>query len=334
MSKFIRQHLPVTIDFELFFSETNDSDLLLHHPFLRDALSTHYTDKLHGRTEEWDKVLKDVPQITSLRHSFNTDTITLTLPSTSTVDLELFRAQLKSLMPWRKGPFNLLGVDIDTEWRSDWKWNRLLPHITPLKDRNTLDIGTGNGYFLYRMLGEGAKIALGIDPTRLFLYQFQLVQNLLPKNNAHLLPLRGEQLPAFNYFDTVFSMGVLYHRRSPIEHIAELLGFARDGGEIVLETLVVPGDESTILVPQDRYAKMSNVWFLPSTQALENLLKRAGLVNVRTVDVTTTSIEEQRRTDWMDFHSLSDFLDPRNPALTAEGYPAPCRAIVIGNKQG
>ena len=334
MLKSIRQILSVPIDLELFFSETNDSALLQHHPFLRKALLTHYSDKLHGRTEEWDNVLKNVPQIKALEHSFSADTVTLTKPATSTVDEGLFKSQLKSLMPWRKGPFNLLGVNIDTEWRSDWKWNRLLPHIAPLKDRHTLDIGTGNGYFLYRMLGEGANIALGIDPTRLFLYQFHLIQSLLPRNNAYLLPLRGEQLPPFNFFDTVFSMGVLYHRRSPVEHITELLSFARDGGEIVIETLVVPGDESTILVPQDRYAKMANVWFLPSTLALENLLKRAGLVNVRTVDVTTTSVDEQRSTKWMDFHSLSDFLDPENHELTAEGYPAPCRATIIGNKPG
>ena len=324
--------LPVPIDFERFFSSTDRSDLEPHHGALRQALLSHYTDNLHGRKEEWDEVLKEAPHMEVCNFAFNTDTVTLPLPSASIFDRELFGNQLKALMPWRKGPFKLLGVTIDTEWRSDWKWNRLLPHIAPLEDRHTLDIGTGNGYFLYRMLGEGARLAVGVDPTRLFLYQFQLIQNLLPPNNAHLLPLRGEHLPPFNFFDTVFSMGVLYHRRSPVEHITELKRFARNGGEIVIETLIVPGDESTILVPVDRYAKMANVWSLPSTAALENLLRRAGLVNVRTVDVTTTSIKEQRRTEWMEFHSLSDFLDPQDHELTVEGYPAPCRAIVIGNK--
>ena len=79
---------------------------------------------------------------------------------------------------------------------------------------------------------------------------------------------------------------------------------------------------------------MANVWFLPSTSALEKLLHRAGLVNVRTVDVNQTSLNEQRSTEWMDFQSLSEFLDPENPDHTVEGYPAPRRAILIGNKPG
>ena len=43
------------------------------------------------------------------------------------------------------------------------------------------------------------------------------------------------------------------------------------------------------------------------------------------------TIQEQRRTEWMRFHSLADFLDPENPTLTVEGLPAPRRAIVIAN---
>ena len=182
------------------------------------------------------------------------------------------------------------------------------------------------------MLGAGAKLALGIDPTRIFLYQFHAVQRLLAPNNAHLLPLRSEHLPAFGCFDTVFCLGVLYHRRSPIDHLQELFSYLRPGGELVLETLVVPGDKYTILVPADRYAKMANVWFLPSTEALENLLQRVGFEDVRTVDINQTSIQEQQATEWMTFHSLEQFLDPNNPKLTVEGYPAPLRATLIATK--
>jgi hypothetical protein len=130
--------------------------------------------------------------------------------------------------------------------------------------------------------------------------------------------------------------GILFGRavpsRSPIDHLTELGGFLRPGGELVLETLVVPGDEHTVLVPADRYAKMSNVWFLPAVPMLETWLRRAGFVNIRTVDVDQTSILEQRRTDWMTFHSLEDFLDPADPNKTFEGYPAPRRAITIAEK--
>jgi len=77
---------------------------------------------------------------------------------------------------------------------------------------------------------------------------------------------------------------------------------------------------------------MPNVWFLPSTGALEHWLTRAGFTDVRTVDVNRTSIQEQRATDWMTFQSLPDFLDPQNPDLTIEGLPAPRRAIVIATR--
>ena len=87
---------------------------------------------------------------------------------------------------------------------------------------------------------------------------------------------------------------------------------------------MVEGDENTALVPEDRYAQMRNVWFLPSVPALERWLRRAGFVDVRCVDVSVTSVEEQRSTDWMRYQSLPDFLDPQDHGRTVEGLPAPC----------
>jgi tRNA (mo5U34)-methyltransferase len=149
-------------------------------------------------------------------------------------------------MPWRKGPYSLYGVNIDTEWRSDWKWERVLPHLSDLTGRTILDVGCGSGYHMWRMIGAGAHLAVGIDPTQLFLCQFEAVRKLLGNDQrAHLLPLGIEQLPALNAFDTVFSMGVLYHRRSPLDHLWQLKDQLVDGGELVLETLVVEGDENS-----------------------------------------------------------------------------------------
>jgi tRNA (mo5U34)-methyltransferase len=47
------------------------------------------------------------------------------------------------------------------------------------------------------------------------------------------------------------------------------------------------------------------------------------------VDISTTSIEEQRSTDWMTFESLEDFLDPNDHSKTIEGHPAPTRAVFL-----
>lgn len=321
------------INLEVFFEFTKNSNLEQFHPQLRHVLQQHYELKNHGRSIEWDRALESMPQIECADYSFTDDSVCVVKPEHLALDSMEYKQHLKAFMPWRKGPWNLLGVEIQTEWHSDWKWQRIEPHISPLEGRQVLDIGTGNGYFLFRMLGAGASLALGIDPTRIFLYQFHAAQRLLPANGAYLLPLRSEQLPAFGCFDTVFCLGVLYHRRSPIDHIQELMSYLRPGGELVLETLVVPGDINTILVPPERYAKMANVWFLPSTEALENMLRKVGLENVRTVDVSQTTTAEQRATEWMTFHSLADFLDPNDPSRSIEGHPAPLRATLVATKR-
>jgi tRNA (mo5U34)-methyltransferase len=313
------------------FASTDSLAPFHHH--LQQQIDEFFAERPHGRSNEWNDALLKLPNIDSVDFNLNANTVIVSADGALAPELaDELPEILKTFKPWRKGPFQIGDQFIDTEWRSDWKWQRIQPHITSLAGRSVLDIGCGNGYHLLRMLGEGASMALGIDPTRLFLYQFHILRHFLPGVPAWLLPLRSEHLPAFSCFDTVFSLGVLYHRRSPIDHLTELHSFLAPGGELVLETLIIEGDEQTVLMPQDRYAKMANVWFLPSPAALENWLRRAGFVNVRTVDVNQTSVEEQRATEWMDFHSLAEFLDPNDSNLTAEGLPAPKRAIVIANK--
>ena len=99
----------------------------------------------------------------------------------------------------------------------------------------------------------------------------------------------------------------------------------------MLETMIVDGDVNTVMLPEGRYTKMRNVWFIPSVTTLVAWLKRAGYKNIRLADVNQTSTEEQRATNWMRFESLSDFLDPDDQSKTIEGYPAPKRAVIIAN---
>jgi len=247
-------------------------------------------------------------------------------------DRALLLEILRALIPWRKGPYDLYGISIDTEWRSDWKWNRLKDHIAPLRHRLVLDVGCGSGYHCWRMFGAGAKAVVGIDPLLLNVIQFQLVKTLYGPAPVHVLPFGIEALPAgLKLFDTVFSMGVLYHRRSPIDHLLELRDCLKPGGELVLETLIIDGKAGETLLPEGRYANMRNVWFIPTIATLESWLKRCRFDNIRVVDITPTRPEEQRSTDWMPFHSLPDFLHPNHPELTVEGLPAPKRAIMLAN---
>lgn len=239
---------------------------------------------------------------------------------------------LQMLHPWRKGPYFINDIHIDTEWRSDWKWQRVAPHISSLDKRVVLDVGCGNGYHMWRMLGAGAKMAIGIDPAPLFLMQFRAIHRLAGQpHNIHLLPLGVEQMQPLGCFDTVFSMGVLYHRRSPIDHLLQLFELLRPGGELVLETLVVEGDENQVLVPGERYAKMRNVWFLPSAAALCHWLSRCGFNHIRVVDKDYTSVAEQRSTEWMRNESLADYLTA-DKKETIEGYPPPLRTVIVAEK--
>ncbi|MFS0828296.1 tRNA 5-methoxyuridine(34)/uridine 5-oxyacetic acid(34) synthase CmoB [Pseudomonas phoenicis] len=287
-------------------------------------------DKGHGDLERWRGALAALPAL----HTTDIDLrngLRLDGPCDEATRAQLHGA-LMGLSPWRKGPFELFGVHVDTEWRSDWKWARIAPHLD-LAGKRVLDVGCGNGYYQWRMLGAGAQTVVGVDPNWLFFCQFQAVQRYLPEHAAWHLPFALEELPAqLEGFDTVFSMGVFYHRRSPIEHLLALKDCLVKGGELVLETLVVEGDEQRMLVPEDRYAQMRNVWFLPSVPALERLLRRAGFSDVRCVDVCVTSVEEQRSTEWMRYQSLSDFLDPDDRSRTVEGLPAPRRATLLARK--
>ncbi|AWL11740.1 tRNA (mo5U34)-methyltransferase [Saliniradius amylolyticus] len=236
---------------------------------------------------------------------------------------------LQRFKPWRKGPFHIHGIHLDTEWRSDWKWDRVLPHIRPLANKTVLDIGCGSGYHLWRMLGEGAREVIGVDPYLPFFLQFQAIKHFYPAGNINLLPLGIEHLPELKALDTVFSMGVFYHRRSPVDFLYQLKGLLKKDGELVLETLVIEGDEHSVLVPGERYAQMRNVWFIPSTAALTQWLTRVGFSDIKVVDINQTTVDEQRSTSWMTSHSLANFLDPADQNKTIEGYPAPIRAVLV-----
>ena len=137
---------------------------------------------------------------------------------------------------------------------------------------------------------------------------------------------------SWSVFDTVFSMGILYHRRQPINHLRELHSLLKPGGELVLETLIVDEAEGGILSPSGRYAMMRNVWSIMTTKKILSLLDETGFKQAQCVDENATSLEEQRRTPWMQFHSLAEFLDPLDRSKTIEGYPAPKRGIFIASK--
>ena len=246
----------------------------------------------------------------------------------STKNDEILTA-VREFMPWRKGPWKILGVDIDTEWRSDWKWERL-EKFCDFRGKKVLDIGCGNGYYAYRTALNGAEFVLGVDPSVYSYFQAQIPAKLCPQVPVSVLPLAQSALPSEPIFDTVFSMGVYYHHKNPEEHLSHIYDLLLPDGEIILETLIVENSDS--LIPNGRYAKMRNVYEIPSISRVESLLKSLNFRDIRVIDISKTTTDEQRRTAFMDFESLADFLDPNDDGKTIEGFPAPVRAVFLGRR--
>jgi len=232
-----------------------------------------------------------------------------------------------SLRSWRKGPFRINELLIDSEWRSFIKYNLLRPHFC-LTDKKVADIGCNNGYYLFRMLKDKPKKLVGFDPTALFWMQF-LFLNHFAKSEIIYELLGVEHLSEYGEkFDTIFCLGVLYHRSDPISTLKSLYQGLNKNGELFLDTFMIDGADEIALCPKNTYSKISNIYFIPTYKTLENWCKRAGFSNVELLHIKKTDFEEQRKTEWILGESLEDFLDPDDSSRTIEGYPAPKRVYV------
>ncbi|MBL6718288.1 MAG: tRNA 5-methoxyuridine(34)/uridine 5-oxyacetic acid(34) synthase CmoB [Pseudomonadales bacterium] len=286
----------------------------------------------HGDRPRWEAALEQLPELPEVTADLTAPAPRLTCPRPLGLgEQAALEGGLTGLRPWRKGPFDFFGVTVDAEWRSDWKWHRLAPHLD-FAGKRVLDVGCGNGYYARRLRGAGAAAVVGVDPTLLFSCQNAAFDRYAPDPQWLLLPLPFEALPKAQPFDLVMSMGVLYHRRDPLAHLSALAAQLAPGGQLVLETLVIPGDGQQVLVPPDRYARMRNVWFLPSVAALQRWLDRLGFES-HLASVAPTTSGEQRTTPWMPFESLREALAPEDESLTVEGLPAPRRALLVAERR-
>jgi tRNA (mo5U34)-methyltransferase len=281
---------------------------------------------------EW----KDIkPMREALNSLSNIPDVTVSLSDCITIDSLHVSSETKEniaqcarkMMPWRKGPFKLFDTFIDTEWQSFIKYNLLEPHID-LKDKIVGDIGCNNGYYLFRMLAQKPKKLVGFDPSALYKTQFDFINRFIQSDIMYEM-LGVEHLPFYEHpFDTLFCLGVLYHRSDPINTLKALYQGLKPDGELILDTFMIDGDDPVALCPAKTYSKIPNVYFVPTVSALFNWLERAKFKEMEVLEIKTTDLNEQRKTDWIYGESLEHFLDPNNPHLTIEGYPAPKRVYV------
>ena len=233
----------------------------------------------------------------------------------------------KKMMPWRKGPFEFFDTYIDTEWKSDIKNNLLRKHFN-LKDRRVADIGCNNGYYMFRMLEDKPALLVGFDPSPLYKTQFDFINHFVKSDIVY--EMLGVEHAEFyeEKFDTIFCLGVLYHRSDPVSMLKQLFRSLDKKGEVILDTFYIDGDEEYALCPEGSYSKIPNIYFVPTIKALKHWCLRAGFESFEVLETSRTDAEEQRKTEWIEGQSLEDFLDPDDETKTVEGYPAPQRVYV------
>ncbi len=244
------------------------------------------------------------------------------------------KGSLKSFMPWRKGPFSVFGIDIDAEWRSERKWQRIIPILPDLKVKIIADIGCNNGYYMFRMAASEPQLVLGLEPSVQHYYSFKALNEMAGLTQLDIDLLGVEHLQYFeSCFDVIFLLGIIYHRPSPIDTLRDIYTALQPGGTLILESQAIPGEEPVALFPDKTYAKVPGTYFVPTGSCLCNWMRKAGFEDVSFFFSHPMTSDEQRRTDWMQFESYADFIDTDNPLITVEGYPAPHRVFLKGRKE-
>lgn len=245
----------------------------------------------------------------------------------------LVKEVLRGFMPWRKGPFRIFDIVVDAEWRSERKWNRIVPDLPDLKGKIIADIGCNNGYYMFRMVPYKPKFVLGFEPYIQHYYTFRTLNSFADRKNLRTELLGIEHLQLFpNCFDVLFCLGILYHRQSPIDALRDIFSALKPGGTALIESQAIPGTEPMALFPENTYAKVPGTWFVPTASCLHNWLCRCGFTDVQLFCIHPMSNQEQRPTEWMAFESYDDFIDTTDPTRTIEGYPAPWRVFFKAKK--
>ena len=255
------------------------------------------------------------------------DRVEVQIPNLSTEDAQQIKETALLMKPWRKGPFQINDLFIDSEWQSQIKYNLLEPYFD-LKGKIVVDIGCNNGYYLFRMMIQEPKKLIGFDPSAIYYSQFQFLNHFIKSDIIYEM-LGVEHVEFYEHkFDTLFCLGVLYHRSDPVAMLKSLFKGLNKGGELILDTFMIDGEDEMCLTPRDRYSKIPNIYFVPTISALKNWCYRAGFERVEVLETMKTEPNEQRKTEWIDTQSLEDFLDPNDDTKTVEGYPAPKRVYI------
>ena len=301
---------------------------------IHQKLQTWVTQNKKGFLR-YRKPFEGLQQFPAHRVTCDADWVTIgTEEERTKTELNEVKSHLQTFIPWRKGPFSIFGIDVDSEWQSQRKWQRLVDFLPDMEGKIVADIGCSNGYYMFRMIPHKPAIVIGFEPSVQHYYCFKALNSMAGIEKLHIDLLGVEQLSLFpECFDILFLMGIIYHRSSPIECLRDIFSSLRPGGTLILESQAIPGEEELALFPEKTYAKVPGTYFVPTGSCLVNWLSRAGFRDINLFCQHPMSSIEQRRTDWMTFESFADFIDPSNNSKTVEGYPAPDRVFIRARKK-
>lgn len=284
--------------------------------------------------QEFKDELANFPKVNATQFDFDKPLVTIGKESDLTEEQkEALIKSLKTYIPWKKGPWSIFGVDIDSEWRSNLKWERFESHIHSLEGKKVADIGCNNGYFMFRMLAYNPELVIGFEPFAKHYFNYMLFQNYVKSDKLHFELLGIENFDLYpKFFNTIFCLGILYHHTDPIGLLRKLYDSLDKGGEIFIDCQGIPGDEPIALMPKNKYTSARGFWWLPTKACLIHWLSRTQFRDIEIIFEEPLSLDEQRSTPWSPHKSLEEFLDPNDPEKTIEGYPAPWRYYVKAKK--
>ena len=179
-------------------------------------------------------------------------------------------------------------------WEWLWETTRRARSAIDYKNKTVLDLGSWDGMWAFEAEMLGAALAVATDcmntwqspwhqgMNNLLLVREAIFSRVVPLFNVSPYALR-ERLDNVlfshpllkNEFDIVQHLGLLYHLRDPLFSLAQARSVLKNGGTLLLETAVSPGDSVTMQFNSGAGAFYDDftTWWAPTLPCLREMLR-------------------------------------------------------------